>query len=188
MSTPATLSIIAPLSTSDEDFGSQVDTAIAALGDIALIDAEYKIGSENHQLSLLYYPGAGQTCAAVAIVARDGQDLDALVNAYFVANPTFRPLRVFDTSPEQIRVSISESVLILYSLTPNIARPLVVRNVGAGIAAGSTGSVTALGTAGATVRTYTVRNMGGAVWANNKEGYAAFDTASGEWLAVAHCC
>lgn len=188
MSTPATLSITAPISISDEDFGTLVNTTIAALGSITLIDAEYKIGSQQRQVSILYYPGAGQVCAAASITARDGQDLDTLVNAYLAANPTFRPLRVFDTSPEEVRISISESVLLLYSLAPSVARPIVVRHTGAGIASGATGLVTALGTAGPTASTYTVRNMGDAAWGTNKEGYATFDAASGQWLAVAHCC
>jgi hypothetical protein len=36
--------------------------------------------------------------------------------------------------------------------------------------------------------TLTGQNMSDFTWGANKEGYCAFDAASGQWLCVPHCC
>lgn len=192
MTTPISLLITTNLSSSDAALGTQVNTTLVSLGAIAIVDMSHRVvpagNNRVHQVTLLYYPG-GQVYGAAEILARTGQDIDALVTAWAAANPTYRALRFFDTSPDVPRVDLFESVLIVYSTTPDIREPLVVRNAtGGAIASGASGTLTALGSAGATARTVTGKNMGDAAWAADKEGYCSFDPVSGTWLCVPHCC
>lgn len=192
--TPTTLTITSGVSDSMATFGTAVSTALTGLGNIALQDATYRTvlltnGTRIMTLTLLYWPGGGQPILATVQTAREGTSIDSVVNTYFFNNPTIFPQFMFDISPEDPRVSLPEGVLILYSAVPTVLQPRVVRNLtGGNIASLASGVLTVLGSAGPKTETLTGFNMGDANWANQKEGYCAFDVASGQWLCVPHCC
>lgn len=192
--TPTTLTITSGVSDSVTVFVATVQNALNGLGAIALQDASYRPvlltnGSRVMTLTLLYWPGGGQAISAAAVLARDGTDFDSAVNTLLFSNPTFIPQYLFDLGPEDPRTMISANALILYGTVPTMFQPRVVRNLtGGGVAALASGVLTVLGSAGVKTETLTGFNMGDAIWANQKEGYCAFDPASGRWLCVPHCC
>lgn len=195
MATPRTLTISSGVSDSMAVFGTTVNTALAGLGTIALQDATYRTvlltnGSRVMTLTVLYWPGGGQVVTATVITASEGTSLSATVNAYFAANPTLIPQFLFDISPEDPRLSPSDGVMVLSGTSAaTVLQPVVVRNLtGVGIASGATGSLTVLAITGPTAQVISGVNMGDASWGNQREGYCAFDAASGTWLCAPHCC
>jgi len=178
-------------------FIADVNTSLAALGSITLLDwTVYSPKPGIIRVTLSYQTGGGGT--ASILVGYDPSDPDdpegsldqlntALGAAPTVVGTKIRSVRL--NRPGQIPIRALFVLAQAENQDANIfSRSLkVVRHTGAGIASGATGDVDILNIDNTVNATITVRNRGGIAWNTGSEGYAFFDEVSGEWVGYPHC-
>lgn len=188
---PAVGTITSVLSENEVAFGVRINAVLVAAGPMTIVNGHYRLvpagNGRVHQFTITGY-SVGQTYGAVVVQANQGQDLDMVLATWAAANPTLIPQQVYDLSPVDPRLDLSQSLLVLYTTLPNFICPLVLRNTGLAILSGAEGSLAVLGSAGLTGRVITGRNMVDTAWAGGEEGYGVWDARSGEWLCCKNCC
>ena len=187
--------ITSNLSENETTFGSRINNILLASGPMTIIDVKYRLvpasNDRVHQLTMVGYD-VGQVYGAAVIQVSSGQDLDAAFAAWMVAHPTAIPQKMADLSPVDNRLNLSQSMLVLYTFTPNFQCPVVLRNVGADIASAAAGALEILNVFGLAGRGIIGRNMTDSNWIGGggamNEGYGVWDYRSGEWLCAKYCC
>jgi hypothetical protein len=121
------------------------------------------------------------------------QTVEAQVDAFFAANPTYRAVFVRDVSQEVRRRLDRDSVMILYiaSLVPNCgqdrSRPVIVQAI-LDIAPGATGQVSLVTALGLAADVFEVTNRSGVLWEGGERGYAQVAPGTCAWVGFRTSC
>ncbi len=176
---------------------ARLDAFLLALGPIGLQDVALSkrlhMGTIRYETTLQYTtPGPAQFRAA-CFEARADADVDALANAFFLANPSYRIHFVLDVSLERRRSVLQNSIMVLYvdSVIPNCgsdrSRPIVVEAV-ALIPPNATGPVVQVSASGVVGSPFNVVNRTNIWWPIGRHGYAAARMGTCVWDGYAGCC
>lgn len=188
-----TYTITASLSLGAQAIAAQVNSVLAGLGGIQIVDIRSAIFQTERSGNLvsitICYQGlpSGITYKAIAIIGPGKYNVDGQCAIWFTNNPTAVPTSILDVTPPD--ETDNEAIVLIYTTTTAALNPIqptrIVRNTSGGaIAPLASGTMTVMDSAGATALTITVVNDSGVSWGTSVDGYATIEAIAGVWTGT----
>lgn len=188
--------IDAGLNASPADIVAAVNVFLGLNNPISIVSLDKSLmGRTGERITIkLCYNAGGANYGALLFQGNATQTADALANAFFTANPTYRASYILDISNPYLRNLVKDACLVLvvsdFTIDTFINRYMAIVEPTAPVAAGASGTFDIIGSTGPIggAAQITAVNQDAGIWAPGEYGWAALDPATSLWQAWSGCC